>query len=129
MTFPSPNESECLWDEQDTAQFLKSSPSTLRKARMTGGGPPFMKIGSLVRYSPGSVREWCAARARRSTAEQNDQQSLCLSESATQPSVRPAAALGPGWRPGYSAPPRRPRGRPRKVRADDAAADADTSST
>ena len=40
---------EDLWDDQQTAQFLKLSPLTLRKARMVGSnGPPFVKLGHAV---------------------------------------------------------------------------------
>jgi hypothetical protein len=51
---------EALWDDLQLAEFLKLSPGTLRKARMVGSGPPFLKFGHSVRYVPYSVREWCA---------------------------------------------------------------------
>ena len=58
-----------LWDENQTAKFLNSSPSTLRKARMTGNGPPFCKLGASVRYVPSLVEKYVAERVRRSTSE------------------------------------------------------------
>jgi hypothetical protein len=60
---------EALWDDLQLAEFLKLSPGTLRKARMVGSGPPFLKFGHSVRYVPSSVREWCAQRTQRSTSE------------------------------------------------------------
>ena len=60
---------EALWDDLQLAEFLKLSPGTLRKARMVGSGPPFLKFGHSVRYVPSSVRDWCAQRAQRSTSE------------------------------------------------------------
>lgn len=44
--------------------------SRWQKARLTGDGPPFLKIGHLVRYRRGDVRAWLAAMPRfHSTAE------------------------------------------------------------
>jgi|HubBroStandDraft_6_1064221.scaffolds.fasta_scaffold948036_2 hypothetical protein len=62
-----PNES--LWDDLEAAAYLKLSPLTLRKARISGNGPPFAKLGHAVRYSPAAVRAWCAERSQHSTAE------------------------------------------------------------
>jgi hypothetical protein len=92
-----PNES--LWDDLEAAAFLKLSPLTLRKARMSGGGPPYLKLGHSVRYLPSSVRDWCAERAQRSTSEQQNRPPLTL-----QPSIG-----GPG--------------RPCKIRTDAATAE------
>jgi hypothetical protein len=77
-----PNES--LWDDLEAAAYLKLSPLTLRKARMSGNGPPFVKLGHAVRYVPSSVRDWCAERAQRSTAEQS------------RPPLTPQHQRGPG---------------------------------
>jgi hypothetical protein len=118
---------ESLWSDLEAAAFLKLAPGTLRKARMSGNGPPYIKVGALVRYLPSAVQEWCVRHTRVSTAAPRGA-ALCFLETAPQPSIRPVANPGPGSRPGYNAPPRRPRGRPRKVRADTDAADGATTS-
>jgi predicted DNA-binding transcriptional regulator AlpA len=89
--------SQPLWTDLQVAEFLQLSSGTLRKARMTGGGPPFLKIGNLVRYLPSAVQEWCAERVRRSTAEQQNHPPLV---------------------PQYPRYPHRDAGRPRKVTVD-----------
>lgn len=44
--------------------------SRWQKARLTGDGPPFLKIGHLVRYRRGDVRAWLASQRRlQSTSE------------------------------------------------------------
>jgi len=45
------------------------SASTWNKRRLTGDSPPFTKVGKSVRYHLPTVREWLAARQRRSTSE------------------------------------------------------------
>ena len=51
---------EPLWDESAAAKWLGLSVMTLRKARMTGNGPPFVKLGGAVRYIPSAVLEFAA---------------------------------------------------------------------
>lgn len=43
--------------------------ATLAKARCTGRGPPFVKLGSRVFYDEADLDAWIQARKRRSTAE------------------------------------------------------------
>jgi predicted DNA-binding transcriptional regulator AlpA len=45
------------------------SSSTWNKRRLTGDTPPFIKVGKSVVYHVPTVREWLAARSRRSTSE------------------------------------------------------------
>jgi predicted DNA-binding transcriptional regulator AlpA len=45
------------------------SVSTLEKDRWEGGGPPYVKMGRLVRYRPSDVQAWLAQRVRQSTSE------------------------------------------------------------
>jgi len=45
------------------------SPRTLEKLRITGGGPPFLKLGRSVRYDPADLDEWIASARRRSTSD------------------------------------------------------------
>ncbi|MBB4858284.1 putative DNA-binding transcriptional regulator AlpA [Novosphingobium chloroacetimidivorans] len=43
--------------------------STLRKLRLTGAGPRFLKLGRAVRYREADLEEWLSARSVVSTSE------------------------------------------------------------
>ena len=58
-----------LETEKELAERLGLSTSLLAKLRVTGEGPPFLKIGKSVRYDPVAVDEWLANRKRTSTSE------------------------------------------------------------
>ena len=52
------------------AECTGLSPSTLNKLRVSGGGPPFVKLGARVVYPDTELAEWQATQPRRqSTAE------------------------------------------------------------
>ena len=51
------------------AEFLQLSESWLNKARISGDGPRFIKMGRSVRYSLQALEEFKRANARGSTAE------------------------------------------------------------
>ena len=53
----------------EAAEYLRSSPSTLAKRRLFGGGPVFVRIGKAVRYRRSDLDAWMAGTARRSTSE------------------------------------------------------------
>lgn len=40
-----------LFTEKEAAQYLIRSPSSLRRARKTGIGPKFVRIGRSIRYA------------------------------------------------------------------------------
>ncbi len=52
------------------ARRLGLSTSWLNKARITGGGPPYLKLGRRVFYSLGDLEDWVASRRRRNTSVQ-----------------------------------------------------------
>jgi predicted DNA-binding transcriptional regulator AlpA len=56
-------------DVCEVAKRLGVSASFLNKARLTGDGPPYLKIGKTVRYDWHRVIEWAEAHSRRSTSE------------------------------------------------------------
>ncbi len=56
-------------DVRTLAAITGISASTWNKRRLTGDTPPFAKVGRTVRYHLPTVREWMAARQRRSTSE------------------------------------------------------------
>ena len=59
-----------MWDERDVADRLKVSPETVRRWRVEGSGPPFLKLPSgAVRYDPEEVEAWEAEHRRKSTSD------------------------------------------------------------
>jgi hypothetical protein len=60
--------SALLMNEQATAEQLLVSVRTLQRWRVSGGGPPFVKLGGLVFYRPEDVSEHIAGRVRSSTS-------------------------------------------------------------
>ena len=56
-------------DTQQTAKRAGVSPSFLNKARMTGGGPKYRKIGKTVRYFWPEVQAWLDGKAVNSTSQ------------------------------------------------------------
>ena len=58
-----------FWTSGQTAEFLNVSVSWLAKARVSGGGPDYVKFGRAVRYSKNSVVRYAKSRTHRSTSE------------------------------------------------------------
>ncbi|WP_295387277.1 helix-turn-helix domain-containing protein [uncultured Thiodictyon sp.] len=57
-----------LWDEAATADALGVKVRTIQAWRVRGGGPPFVKMGALVRYRPEAVAAWVEACTIESTS-------------------------------------------------------------
>jgi excisionase family DNA binding protein len=53
------------------ADFLGISKRTLDGMRLSGRGPVYVKVGSLVRYPSTDLDEWLLSNQRRSTSDQN----------------------------------------------------------
>ena len=51
------------------AAYCGSTKSTFEKLRLTGDGPPFMKLGRTVVYDTDDLDAWLASRRRRSTSD------------------------------------------------------------
>ena len=60
---------EALLTAPDAARLLRVSLSWLAKARLSGTGPRFVKIGRSVRYPEAFIREYIKIRTRSSTSE------------------------------------------------------------
>lgn len=58
-----------LHPEGAVARVLKVQTKTLQAWRHRGGGPPFVKVGRLVRYRLSDVESWLASRTVSSTSE------------------------------------------------------------
>ncbi len=50
-----------LLTEQEVASLTGISKPTLRRWRRLGSGPPFLRLGGLVRYDPAELRRWLKA--------------------------------------------------------------------
>lgn len=55
---------------KEVAVLYRVSLSWLAKRRMSGDGPPFVKVGRSVRYIEAGVIQWAKSRQRLSTSEQ-----------------------------------------------------------
>lgn len=52
-----------LWDTKETADRIGWSERSLERARITGEGPPFIRVGTRrVMYSPDAVAAWLDRR-------------------------------------------------------------------
>jgi hypothetical protein len=58
-----------LGDVKIAAEILGVSESFLNKKRMTGDGPPYVKLGGSVRYILPELLPWALSRARTSTSD------------------------------------------------------------
>lgn len=53
-----------LLNEFEVAEILGISVATIRRWRLLGQGPQFLKCGAAVRYSVTEVTDWLASRPR-----------------------------------------------------------------
>ena len=60
---------ELLVTEQALAERIGIAARTLQKWRYEGGGPPYFKLNSAVRYRLSEVLEWLEDRRRTSTSD------------------------------------------------------------
>jgi excisionase family DNA binding protein len=60
-----------LLNTEDAAKRLSISRSTLEKLRVTGGGPPYLKLGRSVRYRAEDISRWLLDRVRLNTSGGN----------------------------------------------------------
>ena len=51
------------------ADYLGYSESTLEKKRLTGDGPPFIRLGRTIVYDTRDLDAWLLTRRARSTSE------------------------------------------------------------
>lgn len=54
---------------RDAARRLGLAESTLEKARLTGTGPPFLKLGRTVRYRCEDLDKWLENHLVQSTSQ------------------------------------------------------------
>jgi predicted DNA-binding transcriptional regulator AlpA len=58
-----------LLTEHEVANLLTLSIKTVRNWRLSGFGPPHLKLGRLVRYRVSDVKAWLKTRERTSTSD------------------------------------------------------------
>lgn len=58
-----------LFTVSEAARWAKVSESFLNKARLTGGGPKFVRLGRSIRYRLEDLEAWAAQGAAGSTSE------------------------------------------------------------
>jgi excisionase family DNA binding protein len=58
-----------MLDRQPAADYLGLSVPTLDRKRVNGDGPPYVKIGSRVRYRRADLDAWLSQRIVTSTSE------------------------------------------------------------
>ena len=51
-----------LLTEEDVAKQLRVSLAALRRWRLEGRGPRFIKVSALVRYRPEELEDWLASQ-------------------------------------------------------------------
>jgi len=56
------NEIKSLLNEHDVARLIALSVASVRRWRLLGQGPKFLKIGSAVRYRQEDVLDWLESR-------------------------------------------------------------------
>jgi excisionase family DNA binding protein len=60
---------EAYYTPEEAAEYLRSSPSTLAKLRLNGGGPAFTRIGRVIRYRRSDLDRWMSDKLAHSTSE------------------------------------------------------------
>lgn len=58
-----------LWTPEQFGEFAQLTPDQVKKLRVSGDGPQFIKIGRNVRYIPKKVEDWIIERSRVSTKD------------------------------------------------------------
>ncbi len=53
----------------EASKLAALSESSLEKRRVSGDGPPFIKIGRRVLYYPSDIRRWLESKKRVSTSD------------------------------------------------------------
>ena len=60
---------ETLLNPHEAAQALRLSGHTLKKLRVSGLGPKFIRLNRSIRYRQSDLTDWIEGRVRQSTSE------------------------------------------------------------
>jgi len=58
-----------LLKPREAAATLRLSEPTLKRFRVSGNGPKFIKLGRSIRYQKSVLDEWLVSKSVRSTSE------------------------------------------------------------
>jgi hypothetical protein len=58
--------------EAEAADLLRLAAGTLQNRRISGGGPPFLKLGGRIVYARADLIAWAEAQRRTSTSDLGD---------------------------------------------------------
>ncbi len=75
------SEKKRLIISRDAALYIGLAPQTLAKLRVTGGSPPYFKVGRQVVYDRADLDSWLSVRRRRSTSDKATTRGTQTSES------------------------------------------------
>lgn len=62
MTSPIEKDLRALLPEKDAARLLSVSQRTLQAWRVSGEGPPYIKMGRAIRYSRADLIAWIESK-------------------------------------------------------------------
>jgi predicted DNA-binding transcriptional regulator AlpA len=62
---------ETLLNEHDVARITRLSLTSVRRWRLLGQGPKYLKLGAAVRYRPHDVSAWLESRSCGGEGESN----------------------------------------------------------
>ena len=65
------NTLETLLNERDVARITGMSVASVRRWRLFGQGPKYLKIGAAVRYKPEDISAWLESRPKGGTEVAN----------------------------------------------------------
>jgi predicted DNA-binding transcriptional regulator AlpA len=58
-----------LLNSQEAAELCRLSPRTMERMRVSGEGPPYVKLNRRVAYRPTDLDAWITSRVRTSTSD------------------------------------------------------------
>lgn len=72
---PKPSDPNKLISEREASELLGASIAWFQRKRVYGDGPPYIKVGSLVRYRISDLEKWCRLNRSGSTSERDPKKS------------------------------------------------------
>jgi hypothetical protein len=79
-----------LLGPRELARRLRCAERTLERRRELGDGPPYCKIGGLIRYRLSEVDAWLTSISRRSTSEAGAGSALSAGAKPERKTAEPA---------------------------------------
>jgi hypothetical protein len=80
-----------LLTEEEVAQQLHVSLAALRRWRLEGKGPRFIKVSALVRYRPEELEQWLASRPAGGSTDRSASGKIAVGSGARSAELKMAA--------------------------------------